>query len=156
MTRKASMWAKAAGEYYRKNKGKNGIQSFSDVLKSDLFKKEYYAKYGKQGKTMSKKGSKLNKSKKMGGVDPGAEAVDTPEVVASVDTGAAPEVVASVDTGAAPEVVASVDTGAAPEVVASVDTGAALGGSAEIKKMGGKRKGKGKKRTAKKMSYKMW
>lgn len=47
MARKASMWAKAAGEYYRKNKGKNGIESFMDVLKSSDFKRQYHAKHGK-------------------------------------------------------------------------------------------------------------
>jgi len=50
MARKTSNWAKAAGEFYRKNKGKNGIETFSDVLKSAEFKKEYHAKYGKTKK----------------------------------------------------------------------------------------------------------
>jgi len=70
MARKASMWAKAAGEYYRKNKGKNGIESFSDVLKSSEFKQEYHAKYGKQGKTMAKKdrkGKGMNNTKRYRG-----------------------------------------------------------------------------------------
>ena len=47
MARKASNWAKAAGDFYRKNKGKNGINSFTDVLKSSAFKTSYYAKHGK-------------------------------------------------------------------------------------------------------------
>jgi hypothetical protein len=47
MARKANMWAKAAGEYYRKNKGKNGIESFMDVLESSDFKRQYHAKHGK-------------------------------------------------------------------------------------------------------------
>jgi gas vesicle protein len=44
MARKPSTWAEEAGKYYRKNVGKNGIESFTDVLKSDDFKKQYYAK----------------------------------------------------------------------------------------------------------------
>ena len=66
MARKASMWAKAAGEYYRKNKGKNGITLFSDVLKSSDFKREYNAKYGKTSKA---RGSKKMRSTRriMGG-----------------------------------------------------------------------------------------
>lgn len=55
MARKASMWAKEAGEYYRKNVGKNGIESFTDVLKSSDFKKQYYAKNGKAGAKGSRK-----------------------------------------------------------------------------------------------------
>jgi hypothetical protein len=67
MARKASMWAKAAGEYYRKNKGRNGIESFSDVLKSSDFKAAYYAKYGKQGKTMGRKGKGMRSTKRYRG-----------------------------------------------------------------------------------------
>lgn len=47
MARKPSTWAKAAGEFYRKNKGKNGINSFTDVLQSSAFKTSYYAKQNK-------------------------------------------------------------------------------------------------------------
>jgi hypothetical protein len=46
MARKQSTWAEEAGKYYRKNVGKNGIESFTDVLKSSDFKKQYYAKNG--------------------------------------------------------------------------------------------------------------
>jgi hypothetical protein len=42
--KKPSTWAEEAGKYYRKNVGKNGIESFTDVLKSSDFKKQYYAK----------------------------------------------------------------------------------------------------------------
>ena len=64
MARKASMWAKAAGEYYRKNKGKNGIESFTDVLKSSDFKNSYHAKYGK---TMGRKANNGRATKRYRG-----------------------------------------------------------------------------------------
>jgi hypothetical protein len=44
--RKPRTWAQEAGKYYRKNVGKNGIESFTDVLKSADFKKQYYVKNG--------------------------------------------------------------------------------------------------------------
>jgi flagellar basal body L-ring protein FlgH len=74
MARKASMWAKAAGEYYRKNKGKNGITLFSDVLKSSDFKREYNAKYGKTSKARGSK--KMRSTRRMRGGD-----ITTEEVV---------------------------------------------------------------------------
>jgi hypothetical protein len=49
-TRKANMWAKAAGEYYRSHKNDPNIKEFSDVLKSPDFKKYYLSKYGKGNK----------------------------------------------------------------------------------------------------------
>ena len=66
MARKVTMWAKAAGEYYRKNKGKNGIESFADVLKSEEFKMEYENKYKNKGtaKTMGKKEKKSMRNAK--------------------------------------------------------------------------------------------
>lgn len=50
------MWAKTAGEFYRKNKGK--YESFSDVLKSPALKEYYNAKMNgkKDGKKSGKKG----------------------------------------------------------------------------------------------------
>jgi hypothetical protein len=57
-TRKANMWAKAAGEYYRSHKNDPKIREFSDVLKSPDFKKYYLSKYGKG------KGSQIKNSKK--------------------------------------------------------------------------------------------
>jgi hypothetical protein len=56
-TRKANMWAKAAGEYYRSHKNDPKIREFSDVLKSPDFKKYYLSKYGKG------KGSQIKNSK---------------------------------------------------------------------------------------------
>jgi hypothetical protein len=98
MARKASMWAKAAGEYYRKNKGKNGIESFSDVLKSVEFKQEYYAKYGKQGKTIGRKGKDMRNTRRYKGGDsevngglptqpqlPGGSNTDPPALPISAD-----------------------------------------------------------------------
>jgi hypothetical protein len=52
-TRKANMWAKAAGEYYRSHKNDPNIKEFSDVLKSPDFKKYYLSKYGKGNKKVS-------------------------------------------------------------------------------------------------------
>ena len=49
-TRKANMWAKAAGEYYRSHKNDPKIKEFSDVLKSPDFKKYYLSKYKGKGK----------------------------------------------------------------------------------------------------------
>jgi len=49
-TRKANMWAKAAGEYYRSHKNDPKIKEFRDVLKSPDFKKYYLSKYGKGSK----------------------------------------------------------------------------------------------------------
>ncbi len=73
MARKASMWAKAAGEYYRKNKGKNGITLFSDVLKSSDFKREYNAKYGKTSKAQGSK--KMRSTRRMRGGGPPLETI---------------------------------------------------------------------------------
>ena len=55
MARKPSTWAEEAGKYYRKNVGKNGIESFTDVLKSSDFKKQYYAgvKRGGDGESVN-------------------------------------------------------------------------------------------------------
>ena len=44
--RKPRTWAQEAGKYYRKNVGKNGIESFTDVLKSTDFKKQHCVKNG--------------------------------------------------------------------------------------------------------------
>ena len=76
MARKPSIWAKAAGEYYRKNKGKNGIETFSDVLKSDDFKQEYNDKYVNKGKTVGKKNRRANRTRKhkISGGDPTTDA----------------------------------------------------------------------------------
>jgi len=59
-TRKANMWAKAAGEYYRSHKNDPKIKEFSDVLKSPDFKKYYLSKYGK-GKGMAGSQTKFSK-----------------------------------------------------------------------------------------------
>lgn len=56
MARKASMWAEEAGKYYRKNVGKNGIESFTDVLKSADFKMQYHAKNGKANRNRKRGG----------------------------------------------------------------------------------------------------
>lgn len=134
MARKTSMWAKAAGEYYRKNKGKNGIESFSDVLKSPVFKQEYHAKYGKHGKTMGKKdrkGKGMRHTRKWrGGVSEGAEDDKVAE-------GGGEN--AEVDESGAK--VAELE-GGAPVTVPAVT--------------GGKRKGSKKRRSSKKSTYKMW
>jgi hypothetical protein len=81
MARKASMWAKEAGEYYRKNVGKNGIESFTDVLKSSDFKKEYYAKNGKAG---------AKGSRKRGGDGDAVNATTAPATTSAVATSSAP------------------------------------------------------------------
>jgi len=135
MARKASMWAKAAGEYYRKNKGKNGIESFSDVLKSSDFKAEYHAKYGKQGKTMGRKGKGMRNTKRYRGGD-GEQIPSMDEVAVGGDTTASVDPVPANTTSSLPATPAAT---AVPEAV-----------------MGGKRKGSKKRRTAKKSSYKLW
>jgi hypothetical protein len=85
MARKASMWAKEAGEYYRKNVGKNGIESFTDVLKSSDFKKEYYAKNGKAG---AKTNGNVKGSRKRGGDGDAVNATTAPVLNASAATNA--------------------------------------------------------------------
>jgi hypothetical protein len=61
-TRKANMWAKAAGEYYRSHKNDPKIKEFSDVLKSPNFKNYYMTKYGKgKGTRFSRKVSKYQR-----------------------------------------------------------------------------------------------
>jgi hypothetical protein len=131
------MWAKAAGEYYRKNKGTNGIESFSDVLKSPEFKQEYHAKYGKHGKTMGKKdrkGKGMRNTRKWRGGD--GEVVPAKEEVANVE-------VANDVGGSVVAASKDVEGGAvAPATVPAVT--------------GGKRKGSKKRRSAKKSSYKLW
>jgi hypothetical protein len=87
MARKISMWAKSAGEYYRKNKGKNGIESFSDVLKSPDFKNEYYKKYDKQGKTMRRKSKGMRNTIRYRGGDSDFPPADLP-----IDPSATPAV----------------------------------------------------------------
>jgi hypothetical protein len=59
-TRKANMWAKAAGEYYRSHKNDPNIKEFRDVLKSPDFKKYYLSKYGK-GKSSQSSSTRSNK-----------------------------------------------------------------------------------------------
>jgi hypothetical protein len=147
MARKTSMWAKAAGEYYRKNKGKNGIESFSDVLKSADFKAEYYAKYGKQGKTMGKKDRKVkgmrNTRRYRGGEG---------EMNGGVSQQPPGE-----STTAPPSLPMSADP--IPSATTSSLSAAPLPPSNPQVVTGGKRKGKGKsskKRTAKKSSYNLW
>lgn len=143
MARKASMWAKAAGEYYRKNKGKNGIESFSDVLKSADFKAEYYAKYGKQGKTMGRKGKGMRSTKRYRGGE--GETPPAPLPPAGLPSGGA----ASPSMDPIPSATtSSISAAPLPPVSPEVVTG-------------GKRKGKGKgkgskKRSAKKYSYKLY
>jgi hypothetical protein len=140
MARKASMWAKAAGEYYRKNKGQNGIESFSDVLKSSEFKQEYYTKYGKQGKTMGKKdrkGKGMRNTRRYSGGE--GELPASPPASDLPTGGALPPGVAD----PVPSVTASsLSTSTLPSEVPQVVTG-------------GKRKSK-KRRSAKKSSYKLW
>jgi len=63
-TRKANMWAKAAGEYYRSHKNDPKIKEFRDVLKSPDFKKYYLSKYGKGSKGSQTKFSKKNLTRK--------------------------------------------------------------------------------------------
>ena len=58
-----NLWAKAAGEFWRKNEGKNGINKFSDVLKSDEFKSYYASKYGSVKSNSSKKSKSKSNSK---------------------------------------------------------------------------------------------
>ena len=142
MARKASMWAKAAGEYYRKNKGKNGIQSFSDVLKSSAFKQEYHAKYGK---TMSKKDKKGKRSTKRHG----GYATPTPTLI-KVQGGA--DDISSSNTAASDLPPANITN---PAPTAAFTSAAQAPPPADLPVTGGKRKSK-KRRTAKKSSYKMW
>jgi hypothetical protein len=152
MARKASMWAKAAGEYYRKNKGKNGIESFSDVLESPEFKSEYYAKYGKQGKqrkTMGKKDRKVkgmrNTRRYRGGEGEGEMNGGVSQQSPGESTTAPPSLPMSADP--------------IPSATTSSLSAAPLPPSNPQVVTGGKRKGKGKsskKRTAKKSSYNLW
>jgi hypothetical protein len=137
MAKKASMWAKAAGEYYRKNKGKNGIQSFSDVLKSSDFKQEYHTKYGK---TMSKKDKKGKRSTKRHG----GYASTTPVKL----QGGADQIGNS--TTAASDLPPANITEPAP--TAAFTSAAQAPPPANLPVTGGKRKSK-KRRTAKKSSY---
>jgi hypothetical protein len=143
MARKASVWAKAAGEYFRKNKGKNGIESFSDVLKSNDFKKEYYAKYGKQGKTMAKKQRKGKMTKK--------NSMDIEEITGGEGEVALPGVPEKTDAPSPPmgggETPVPIDT--------STDTATAIT-TPSVPVTGGKRKTNNKKRTVKKSLYKLW
>jgi hypothetical protein len=136
MARKASMWAKAAGEYYRKNKGKNGIESFSDVLKSPKFKQEYYAKYGKQGKTMGRKDKGMRNTRRYRG----GEGEQGPLPPADLPSGgaAAPPSMDPVPMNTTSSISAAPLPPASPQVVT-----------------GGKRKGKNKS-SKKKSSYNMW
>ena len=133
MARKASMWAKAAGEYYRKNKGKNGIESFSDVLKSSDFKSEYYAKYGKQGKTMGRKGKGMRSTKRYRG----GEGETPPAPLPPEDLPSGGGAAASPSMDPLPSVTtSSISAAPLPPVNPQVVTG-------------GKRKGKGKSRKMK-------
>jgi len=64
-TRKANMWAKAAGEYYRSHKNDPKIKEFRDVLKSPDFKKYYLSKYGKGSqKKFTRSNTKTSKYQK--------------------------------------------------------------------------------------------
>jgi hypothetical protein len=134
MARKASMWAKAAGEYYRKNKGKNGIESFSDVLKSPKFKQEYYAKYGKQSKTMGRKGKGMRNTRRYRGGEGETPQLPPAEMPSG---GAAPPSMDPVPMNTASSISASPLPPQNPEVVT-----------------GGKRKKKNK--SSKKKSCNMW
>ena len=139
MARKASMWAKAAGEYYRKNKGKNDIESFSDVLKSNDFKKEYYAKYGKQGKTMAKKQRKGKMTKK--------NSVDIQEITGGEGDVPLPGVPEKTDPPSPPS-----DGGTSGGTPTSTPTS-----TPAVPVTGGrKKKTNKKKRTVKKSLYKLW
>jgi hypothetical protein len=119
MARKASMWAKAAGEYYRKNKGKNGIESFSDVLKSPKFKQEYYAKYGKQSKTMGRKGKGMRNTRRYRGGEGEETGGETPLPPAEIpsDGAAAPPPVDPVPMNTASSIYAAPLPPSNPEVV---------------------------------------
>ena len=143
MARKTSMWAKSAGEYYRKNKGKNGIESFSDVLKSPEFKAEYHAKYGKHGKTMGKKDRKGKGMRNTRRYRGGAEVTDPALHVTSQNT----------DVKYA---VTQEQGGSAVEVPKDVEGGNAVAPATLPAVTGGKRKGSKKRRSAKKSSYKLW
>jgi hypothetical protein len=139
MARKASMWAKAAGEYYRKNKGKNGIESFSDVLKSSDFKAEYHAKYGKQGKTMGRKGKGMRSTKRYRGGE--GETPPAPLPPAGLPSGG--------------DASSSMDP--IPSATTSSISAAPLPPTNPQVVTGGKRKSKRtKKRSAKRSSYKLW
>ena len=119
-----NMWAKAAGEFYRKNKAK--YASFSDVLKSPELKVYYKEKYGSK-----MKGSKKMKGKTlMGGESTGGNPTEAPPL------GGAPVV----PLGGAPELPPLLPDGT-PEV--------ATGGDAVMAPVVGGRK---KKRTARKRS----
>jgi hypothetical protein len=139
MARKASMWAKAAGEYYRKNKGKNGIESFTDVLKSSDFKNSYHAKYGK---TVGKKASKGRATKRYMGGENGVESqlpADLPQP---------PGELASSGGEATPAATQAAQSTTAP---APIVGGTVLGTSITTKPRatGGRRKRRGGKKTAK-------
>jgi hypothetical protein len=136
MARKASMWAKAAGEYYRKNKGKNGITLFSDVLKSSDFKREYNAKYGKTSKARGSK--KMRSTRRMRGGD-----ITTEEVVPEGE-----EVVPGEEVVQEGEEVVPKEEGEEVVPVREQDT---AGGRRKRKN---KSKSKGKKGTKK--YFKMW
>ena len=142
MARKTSMWAKAAGEYYRKNKGMNGIESFSDVLKSPEFKQEYYAKYGKQNKTMGKKdrkGKGMRNTKRYRGGEG-----EPPLPLPPADLGSAGGATAVTANPVPMNTTSSISAAPLPPTNPQVVTG-------------GKRKSKRtKKRSAKRSSYKLW
>jgi hypothetical protein len=153
MARKTSMWAKAAGEYYYKNKGQNGIESFSDVLKSPEFKAEYNAKYGKHGKTMGKKDRKgkgvRNTRRYRGGAETTAAAVAQENTTVTQSTDVNKAVTQGEEQG-------EEQGGSAVEVPKDVAGGNAVAQATLPAVTGGKRKGSKKRRSAKKSSYKLW
>lgn len=126
-----NMWAKAAGEFYRKNKAK--YASFSDVLKSPELKVYYKEKYG----------SKMKGSKKMKGGNPTEAPPLGGAPVASL--GGAPELPALLPDGS-PEVA----IGGAPEMPPAMAP--VVGGR---KKKRTARKKSASKKTEKKRAY-MW
>jgi len=139
MARKPSAWAKAAGEFYRKNKGKNGIESFTDVLKSSAFKSSYYAKHGKsRGRKHGGEASMIDEPKVSGG-----EGASLSELVPKIP----------ITGGSKPD--------SHPIAGGGVVTDKLM--SALNPKVGGKRRTKGNRRqsrknrkTAKKGCFKMW
>lgn len=155
MARKTSNWAKSAGEFYRKNKGKNGIESFSDVLKSAAFKKEYHAKYGKTKKHGGEDlqelpiiGGGKRRTLKKGGAGEDLSADANPDALSIDAVDAVP--------AKTPEPVSGGDMESTlPETAPISDSAVMTGGKKKGKKSAKKRGGKSRK-TAKKSCFKLW
>jgi hypothetical protein len=61
---KTVSWAQEAKKFYEENKGKNGIHSFSDALKSPALKKQY--KLAKKGGDPTSDGQAINYNNNQG------------------------------------------------------------------------------------------